>query len=181
MFAQVDDKGNQFLLLDDISDYRKDASAVSVEDSFTVSKNGNRVPKVTTRGWDLLVNWKDGSSDWIKSKDIKDSYPVEIAEYAAANQIANEPAFNWWVQTVLRKRNRIISKLKTRYWRSTHKFGIEVPKTVQEALAIDKRTGTEFWRKAIDKEMSKVKVAWKAHDGGTPEEAREGKVIDMIG
>jgi len=56
-----------------------------------------------------------------------------------------------------------------------------VPKTVQEALAIDERTGTEFWRKAIDKEMSKVKVAWKVHDEGTPEEAREGKVIDMIG
>jgi len=76
-----------------------------------------------------------------------------------ANQIANEPAFNWWVRTVLRKRNQIVSKLKTRYWRTTHKFGIEVPKTVQEAFAIDERTGTKFWRKAIDKEMSKVKVA----------------------
>ena len=116
------------------------------------------------KGTHVLVNWKDGSSDWIKLKDIKDSYPVEIAEYAVANQIANELAFNWWVQTVLRKRNRIISKLKTRYWRSTHKFGIEVPKTVQEALAIDERTGTKFLRKVIDKEMSKVKVAWKAHD-----------------
>jgi len=32
---------------------------------------------------------------------------------------------------------------------------------VPDALAIDERTGTDFWRKAIDKEMSKVKVAWR--------------------
>jgi hypothetical protein len=71
MFAQVDDKGNQFLLLDEISDHREDASAVSFDDGFTVSKNGNRVPKMNTRGWELLVNWKAGLLDWIK---LKDSY-----------------------------------------------------------------------------------------------------------
>ncbi len=35
------------------------------------------------------------------------------------------------------------------YWRTTHKFGIQIPKTVKEALAIDKETGTDFWRKAL--------------------------------
>ena len=69
-------------------------------------------------------------------KDLKDSYSIQIAEYAMANRIANEPAFNWWVHTVLRKRNRIVAKVK-RYWRMTHKFGIRLPKTVAEALAID--------------------------------------------
>jgi hypothetical protein len=28
-------------------------------------------------------------------KDLKDAYPVQIAEYVAANKIASEPAFNW--------------------------------------------------------------------------------------
>ena len=181
MFAQVDDEGNQYLLLEEVSNHRKDSSAVSIADGFVIGKSGNRVPKVTTRGWELLVQWKDGSSDWVKLKDIKDSYPIEVAEYAVANRIADEPAFNWWAKTVLRKRNRIISKLKARYWRTTHKFGIEVPKTVPDALAIDERTGTDFWRKAIDKEMSKVKVAWRTHENGTPEEAREGKVANLIG
>jgi hypothetical protein len=65
--------------------------------------------------------------------------------------------------------------------RTTHKFGIKVPKTVQEALAIDEETGTDFWRRAIEKEMRKVRVAWKPKDGITPEQARTGKVKDMIG
>ena len=43
--------------------------------------------------------------------------------------------------------------------RTTHKFGISLPKTTGEALHIDKITGTDFWRKAINKEMSKVKIA----------------------
>ena len=96
---------------------------------------------MTTKGWSLLVAWRDGSSDWVKLKDLNDSYPVQIAEYASSNKIADQPAFNWWVHSVLRKRNRIVAKVKSRYWRTTHIFGIRVPKTVQEALAIDEEIG----------------------------------------
>ena len=81
---------------------------------------------------------------------------------------------------MLRKRNRIVAKVK-RYWRTTHKFGIGLPKTVEEALAIDEETGTDFWRKALAKEMAKVKVAWKTADGVSPEQARSGKESTMIG
>ena len=59
-----------------------------------------------------MVSWKDSSSNWVLNKDIKDgAYPVHIAEYAVANKIANKPAFNWWVHTLLRKRNRIVAKV----------------------------------------------------------------------
>jgi hypothetical protein len=155
--------------LDEITDHRSDRTALQIENGFTVSQNGNCVPKQTTRGWFLLVTWKDGSSDWVKLKDLKDMSPVQIAEYAAANQIAEEPAFKWWVHNVLRKRNRIVAKMKSRYLRTTHKFGIKVPKTVQEALAIDEETGTDFWRRAaIVKEMCKVRVASKPRMGLHP-------------
>ena len=105
MYAQIDSEGNQYQLLSEITDHRSDHSAIQIADGFTTSCNGNRVPKTMTRGWSLLVSWKDGSSNWMPLKDLKDSYPIQIAEYAMANKIANEPAFNWWVHTVLRKRN----------------------------------------------------------------------------
>ena len=38
--------------------------------------------------------------------------------------------------------------------------GIEVPKDVTQALAIDSKTGTDFWRKAIEKEMLNVTPAF---------------------
>jgi hypothetical protein len=56
-----------------------------------------------------------------------------------------------------------------------------VPKTVEEALAIDKETGTDFWQKALGKEMTKVKVAWKSADEVTPKQARTGKEPSLIG
>ena len=62
-----------------------------------------------------------------------------------------------------------------------HKFGIRLLKSVKEALEIDSTTNTDFWRKAINKEMAKVKVAWKTHDGHTPQQVREGNVPDLIG
>jgi len=46
--------------------------------------------------------------------------------------------FAWWIRDVLLKKcDRIISTVKTRYWKWTHKYGIKLPKTVKEALAID--------------------------------------------
>ena len=103
--------------------------------------------------------------DWHKLTDIKDSYPVQLAEYAVANGIAHEPVFKWWVKMVLKRRERIISKVKSKYWRSTHKFGIEIPKSVAEAYRIDKETGTNHWTRVIEKEMKNVRVAFEKIDG----------------
>ena len=53
----------------------------------------NAVHRRTTKGWQLLVQWKDGSSSWTPLKDLKESNPVEVAKYAVANKIAKETAF----------------------------------------------------------------------------------------
>ncbi len=77
--------------------------------------------------------------------------------------IDHEPAFNWWVPHVLKKRDRIISlvhKQTTRYLKRTHKFGIEVFKTVKEALALDRKNGNTLWADAIAKEMKEVCIAF---------------------
>ena len=100
MYAQVDDEGNEFLLLKEITDHRSNGSAIQIADS-TVS-NGMEKPKKTTRGWFLLVQWKDGLASWEKLSDLKASNPVEVAEYAVANCLIKEPAFKWWVPHVIK-------------------------------------------------------------------------------
>ncbi len=74
-----------------------------------------------------------------------------------------ELAFNWWVPHVLKKHDQIISlvrKRTTRYLKRTHKFGIEVRKTVKEALALDHKNGNTLWADAIAKEMREVRIAF---------------------
>ncbi len=103
---------------------------------------------------------------WVKLKDLKASNPVELAEYAVANWIAEEPAFKWWVSNTLRKQNQ---KVKKKYWQTTHKFGCKLPHLVEEAFEIDRQMVTNHWWRALNKEMAKVKVAWNARDDITPD------------
>jgi hypothetical protein len=159
LYAQVDDEGNSYSILSEIVDHKKDGSAVSKDDAFVTTKAGAQRRRRTTKGWKLLITWKDGSSSWVPLKDIKESNPVQVAEYAVANKILEEPAFAWWARHVLRKRDRIIRKVKSRYWDRTHKYGVLLPKSVAEALRIDKETGTTFWQKAIEKEIGTIEVA----------------------
>ena len=113
-----------------------------------------------TKGWMLCVQWKDKSMSWEKLSDMKESYPVEVPEYATALGIQDEPTFALWTKAVLRKRQWIIAAHNRQYHKSTHKFGIHVLKTFKEALDIDKENGDTPWWDAIMKEMKSVHIAF---------------------
>ena len=68
---------------------------------------------------------------------MKESLPVELAEYARARGISDEPAFAWWLPHTLRKRDVILANLSTRVCKTTHKYGIEIPRDVTHAEEID--------------------------------------------
>lgn len=168
VYAEVDDAGKTSYVLKEILDYKKESFAVPASEAFVVHNN-RTYPKRTTRGWKLCVLWNDGSTTWEKLKDLKESHPLQLAEFAVARQIAEEPAFSWWVDYVLKKRNKIIKAMAKRYFRVTQKYGIELPKTVEEALAIDRATGTTFWADAISKEMRAVAKAFQILESDAPD------------
>ena len=133
LFAQIDDDGNCQVLMDEIIGHRSNEHAVKQQDAFIVTKMGTKRRRETTKGWELLIRWKCGGTDWVALKDIKESYPVQVEEYAVSSCISEEPAFAWWASSVLKKCNRIITKTKSKYWLRMHKFGIEIPKSVLQA------------------------------------------------
>jgi hypothetical protein len=144
MFAQVDQEGKRLSLFEEIIDHRSTKEATMQADSFINSARGRRRRRHTTKGWELLVKWKDGSETWVPLKDAKESFPVQVAEYAVQVRIQCEPTFAWWVPHVLKKRAHIIGKVKSKYWQRTHKFGIRVPKTIKEALRVDAENGNTY-------------------------------------
>jgi len=77
------------------------------------------------------------------------------------NGLAEEPAFAWWVPHTVKKRDRIIKTMKKRYFRIHQKCRIEIPRNVQEAQALDTKTGTTFWMDAIRKEMKNCTKAFE--------------------
>ena len=118
MLSQVDSEGHHYQVLTEVTDHKRDDSDIAKADGFINSSCGNLHRKRTTIVWKLLVEWKEGSVDWFPLKDHRQSNPVELAEYAVTNEISDEHAFNLWVKETLRHRDRIISKVKSKYWRT---------------------------------------------------------------
>ena len=122
------------------------------------TKSGRR-KRQTTVGWRFRVKWKDGTNTWVPLKDLKESNPVEIAEYVTARGISDEPAFAWWVPHTLRKRDIIVAAVTTRVRKSSHKYGIEIPRDIEHAKELDRNNGSTFWMDALKLEMTNVGVA----------------------
>ena len=130
LFAQVDQEGNGFVLIESIIDTRTDCTKTLQQDAFVITKRGTKRRKNIIKGWEVCIQRKDGSTTWNKLKYVKDLYPVQMAKYAFENRILEEPVFAWWTKHVLNKRDEIISKTQ-QYWVKTHKYRIIVPKTVK--------------------------------------------------
>ena len=62
MFAKVDNEGREHLIMREIVDHKKDQKAVPISEGKSGSYNGNESPKVTTPGWKLLFEWRDGQT-----------------------------------------------------------------------------------------------------------------------
>lgn len=186
IFAQTDDEGRESLLLDEIYGHRKDGNAIPLSNGFNQDKYGNKKRKVTTAGWHIKIRWTDGSTDELPLSVVKESNPVQLAEYAVTAGISEEPAFAWWIKHAFRSRDRIIKRARqikkaSKYWRTKSKFGIELPHSVEEALRLDTKNKNHFWRDALRKEMGNVQVAFRKHEDHTPDEVREGKAKSLTG
>ena len=103
---------------------------------------------------------------WIPLKDLKESNPVEVAKFAKARRINTEPAFGWWVSYTLRKGDVILSAVKTRVRQMMHKYGIEMPMSVEDCYEINHKNGNTFWHDAIEKEMMNIGVTFEILPGG---------------
>jgi hypothetical protein len=162
MLTQVDSDGFSTSLMDAIVDYRRDdATAVQKADAFVVTHRGQKKQRKTTCEWQLLIQWKDGGEQWIHLKGMKESHLVEVAEFATARGIADEPAFCWWILYTLRKRDMILSAVKSRIRWTTHKYGIELHSSAKHTDALNTKNGNTFWRDATKKEMHNVGVAFE--------------------
>ena len=167
MLTQVNSNGFTLTMMDGIIDCeRDDAVVIPKSDAYVVTRRGRKRHRRTTVGWKLLVKWSDGSESWVPLKDMKESHPLEVADFAKARGIADEPAFSWWVPYTLRKRDVIISKVKSRIRKTTHKYGIEMATCVGHAYEINKGNGNTLWCDAIKKEMTNVGIAFEVLEEG---------------
>ena len=95
----------------------------------------------TTIGWKFLCEFKDGSNNWVSLKVLKESHPIEVAEYLTVLDLETAPAFLWWMPYTLKKHDQIVSSINHRIIKQDHKFGIKIPRNVKEAVRLDQENG----------------------------------------
>jgi hypothetical protein len=72
LIAQVDEEGQRQMMLSEIIDHQILHDAIPKSEGTNVNSYGVKRHKITTRGWELLVEWQDDSSDWVAIKDLKE-------------------------------------------------------------------------------------------------------------
>ena len=85
---------------------------------------------------------------------------MEVTEFAVVRGIDEEPAFAWWVPFTPCSRDRIIASVAAGIKQISHKYGVEIPRSIKESFEIDARNGKTYWRDALKKEMTNLKVAF---------------------
>ena len=63
--------------------------------------------------------------------------------------IDDEAPFSWWVTYVQKKREIILSKVKSKYWQQKNKYRIRLLKSVREVYTLDEENKNELWQKGI--------------------------------
>ena len=57
------------------------------------------------------------------------------------------------------KEASILAALKKRIRKTTHKYGIEIPTSVEHAFELDRKNGNNLWKDALEMEMYNIGVA----------------------
>ena len=136
-----------YLIFDLIVDWRKTDEYISKDKQRCKRHDGTEYLLRTTKGAKLCCKWKDEGTSFQPLSLLKESHPVEVAEFAVVMGIEDEPAFNWWVKPVDRIIASVtITKRQARYLKQRFKFGIEVPRSVEEATNSIRRMETPFGR-----------------------------------
>jgi hypothetical protein len=100
-------------------------------------------------------------------KDVKESHPVLLAEYAVANKLVSELAFNWWVPYTLKKRDRIIKAMKKRYFRKLEKLVLSYLRTCNAPWRLIGKPELGIGRMPSEKRLERCFQPWRCWTEGT--------------
>ena len=103
--------------------------------------------------WYFLVRFLDsGDESIITSSDLYSSYPQLLQQYSLFHKLE---------EICIGETTPMRSLGAVRKVKKTEKFGIDIPRSVKEALEFDKLNDDSLWEKAIEKEILNTKIAFE--------------------
>ena len=74
-----------------------------------------------------------------------------------------------------------IKKIKTKYWDTSIKFGIKIPKNIKEAERFDVENENTFWMDTVKEEMQQIRKKAVEEHNGSIEELEEAGFQEIRG
>ena len=94
--------------------HKLDGTSVPILEKYFTTKHVKRTMRHSTKGWSFHIKWGYGATLWVDLKYLKETNPVDIAEYATDHGNQDEPSFAWWLPYTLRKKDVIVSAVSSR-------------------------------------------------------------------
>ena len=85
LYEYVDENGASHNIIKSITNHHQLENAVLLSEGTYTILYGTKQQVIITEGWDFYVEWINGSSFWIPLREIKESIPIYIAEYAKSH------------------------------------------------------------------------------------------------
>jgi hypothetical protein len=103
-------------------DYRKDPSVTMSQNDQVSVIDGKKIIKHFTKGWDLCCKWKDNSTSWQKLSELKESYPLQVAEFMFAVKLLMNRHLTGGRVGSTRRGIGLSFRLSTKSLDTTHRF-----------------------------------------------------------
>jgi len=135
---------------------------------------------------EVKILWEDGSETWEPLSVIAKSDPITCAEYAIESDILHLRGWRRFRRYLSHEKKAMIRAfcrvVKLQAQNPRYQFGVRVPNTYQEAMALDKANGSTFWKDAIQKELDQIKEYRTFHvwHGSTPPEGYQFVRVQLV-
>ena len=87
MYEHVDSEGFTTQVLDQVQRHLNTDEAIEKSDGYVKDSKVRRSRRITTKVYDFLTKFRDGSESCIPLADLKEYNPSDIAEYAISNKL----------------------------------------------------------------------------------------------
>ena len=119
--------------------------------------------------YNVLVEWDNGTQTYEPLDIMIKDDPITLAIYAQDNDLLQTPSWKRCRKTINANPTlkRLINKTTTRSSTPNYQFGIQVPRNVKEAYALDERNGNTKWQDAMEAEIASLNDYNTFKDNGT--------------
>ncbi|MGH7954810.1 MAG: reverse transcriptase domain-containing protein, partial [Gloeomargaritales cyanobacterium] len=125
----------------------------------------HRPLKGEAKKWEVLVQWTTGDESWEPLNVIHATDPMTLAQYAKEKNLLDMDGWKRY-RSMVRSEKRYVRMMKQAKLMkartaaggdSNTKYGVKIPRTEKEALALDKLNGNSLWQTAIKTEMDMIR------------------------